>query len=75
MARTKNSTEAVATQVKPVVNNTAAAAAAAAQARVWAEPQVERAGQVMQESSPRPPAAACSRPAPGRHPRSSAPAR
>jgi hypothetical protein len=51
MARTKNNTEAVAAQVKPVVNNTAAAASRGLRkARVWAEPQVERAGQVMQES-------------------------
>ena len=51
MARTKNNTEAVAAQVKPVVNNaTAAASRGLSKARVWAEPQVERAGQVMQES-------------------------
>lgn len=51
MARTKNSTEAVAAQVKPVVNSTAAAASRGIQkARIWAEPQVERAGQVMQET-------------------------
>jgi len=51
MARTKNGTEAVAAQVKPVVNSTAAAASRGLhKARVWAEPQVERAGQVMQES-------------------------
>ena len=54
MARTQNNgkvTEAVAAQVKPVANNTAAAASRGLnKARAWAAPQVERTGQVLQES-------------------------
>ena len=54
MARTKNNgkvTEAVAAQVKPVANNTAAAASRGLyKARAWAAPQVERTGQVIQDT-------------------------
>jgi hypothetical protein len=51
MARTKNNTQAVVAQVKPVANNTAAAASRGlVKARAWAAPQVERTGQVLQES-------------------------
>ncbi len=53
MARTKNNgnaTQAVAAQ-QPVSNNTAATASRSLQkARAWAAPQVERTGQVLQES-------------------------
>lgn len=55
MARMKNNgkatTKAVAAQVKPVANNTASAASRGLhKARAWAAPQVERTGQVLQES-------------------------
>jgi len=51
MARMKNNTKSVAAQVKPVADNTAAAASRGLhKARAWAAPQVERTGQVLQES-------------------------
>jgi hypothetical protein len=51
MARMKNNTKAVAAQVKPVADNTAAAASRGLhKARAWAAPQVERTGQVIQDT-------------------------
>ncbi len=51
MARTTNNTKAVAAQVKPVADSAAAATSRGLlKARTWAAPQVERTGQVLQES-------------------------